>query len=56
MLQETNAPDHIRAKTARSKTTYYRAKIPIHKKPQECHLKKLKRTMLIFSLWQHKWT
>lgn len=26
------------------------------KKPQECHLKKLKRTMLIFSLWQTKWT
>lgn len=43
------------AKTGCSKT-YYPQKIPSEKKPQECHLKKLKRTMLIFSLWQPEWT
>lgn len=37
---KNNAKPYL-AKT-RTKRTYYSAKIPIHKKPQECHLKKLK--------------
>lgn len=36
-----------------SKRTYYSANVPSEKKPQECHLKKLKRTILFFSFFRY---
>lgn len=43
-------------RTDRNEHRYYSVNVPSEKKPQECHLKKLKRTILffvfVFSLWR----